>query len=170
MWYATLLKVTATLVLAAAWFHAAGWWGQGIHRASASQASSRFCEIREAGEVLKRGGRQTPAGGVLLVADQDAVRPGKSIQARMLNFGPRTVRFGAEFKIQRYGLGGWRTDPSSPDGPWNRRAGILRPGRAGGCYKFLVPRGQESGQYRFLTMVTIGLRKEARISRFRVGS
>lgn len=155
----------AAFVVASA--HAFG-WGLNINQASASQTGGAFCEIRAADEVLRQRGGQAPASGVLLVTDKHEVQPGKQIRARILNFGPRSVRFGAEFKIQRYDAGRWTTDPSSPDGPWSRRAGVLAPGRAGGCYRFLVPSDQPRGWYRFVTKVTVGSQPRQRIGKFRV--
>jgi hypothetical protein len=88
------------------------------------------------------------------------------VQARFINTTERAALFGSEFEIQRHGRMGWKTDSSSPDGPWPRKVGKLSPGRAAGCYRFLVPAGQATGRYRFLTTVDLGADMKRRTAEF----
>jgi hypothetical protein len=130
--------------------------------------SGSFCELPSAAEVSKRLGEAPPPRGIKLVVNKEEVRPGDVVKARLLNFDEKVNTYGAEFKIQRYGSMSWRTDPSSPAGPWPRYLGKLRPGEAGRCYSFSVPADQDSGRYRFFTKVRSGSKQQGKTSEFGV--
>jgi hypothetical protein len=163
------LMTVATVILALSWPLALG-GSSDVDRALASRSNEDFCEIAHAEDLVKRFGKRMPLAGVKLVVDKEHVERGKLVQARLLNFTQRTVSYGAEFKIQRHNQAGWETDPSSPDGPWPRRRGVLRPGRAGGCYRFVVPPKQRAGDYRFFTRVKIGATEARRTAQLVVRS
>jgi hypothetical protein len=158
-------KLAAVTILALGWLHALG-WSSGARQAFASQVGDGFCQITDAGDLLKRLGEPTPADTIKLVVSKHEVEPGMLVQARLINTMQSVVRFGSEFKIQRYGRMGWKNDSSSPDGPWPRRVGKLSPDRAAGCYRFSVPAEQAPGRYRFLTSVDLGSAKKGRGAEF----
>jgi hypothetical protein len=158
-------KLVAVAILALSWLHVFG-WSSGPRQALAAQAGGGFCQITDAGDLLQRLGERTPANTVKLVVSKQEVEPGILVRARLVNTTQHVARFGSEFKIQRYGSMGWKTDESSPDGPWPRRAGKLSPDRAAGCYRFSVPAKQDPGRYRFLTSVALGSTKKGRAAEF----
>lgn len=160
-------KIVVAATLALSCLHALG-WGSGSRQALASQGPRDFCEITDADELLNRAGKQTPANTIKLVVSRERVEPGMLIQARLVNTTQLVARYGAEFRIQRYGRRRWTTDSSSPDGPWPRRVGKLSPNQAAGCYRFPVPAEQGPGRYRFLTSVDVGSAKKGRVAEFRV--
>lgn len=158
-------RIVVGAILALGSLYALG-WSSDPRRALASQAGGGFCQVTNAGDLLKRQGEATPADTVKLMVSKRKVRPGMLVQARLINTTQLVARYGSEFKIQRYGRIGWTTDSSSPDGPWPRRVGKLMPDRAAGCYRFSVPTGQDPGRYRFLTSVDLGSAKRARVAEF----
>jgi hypothetical protein len=135
---------------------------------AAEVRSNSFCELPSASEVLKRVGDAPPARGIKLVLSKEEVKPGGVVKARLVNFDEEVATYGAEFKIQRYGPAGWKTDPSSPSGPWPRYLGKLQPGKAGRCYSFSVPADQSGGRFRFSTMVGLGAKQLEKTGEFRV--
>jgi hypothetical protein len=148
-------RIAVAAIVALGGFHALG-WNPGPRRALAFQPSAGFCQITDADDLLERLGQRTLATGVRLVVNEQQVEPGEVVKARLLNFTRDVVRSYSEFKIQWHGKEGWKTSPSSPDGPWPRRLGKLPPGDAGRCYRFSVPAEQGPGRYRFLTRVDSG--------------
>jgi cell division protein FtsL len=114
-----------------------------------------FCEVTDADDLLSRLGQRLSVGSVELVASKAVARPGERMLARLANKSQHLAFFGAEFKIQRYTQEGWKTNPSSPAGPWPRRSGKLKPGQAAACYAFTIPPQQEPGRYRFVTTVQL---------------
>jgi hypothetical protein len=158
-------KMAGVAISVLGFLHVLG-WSSGLHQAVASQTGGGFCQTMDADDLLKRVGQQTPADTIKLVVSKQEVEPGMLIQARLVNTTQRVARYGSEFKIQRYGRMGWKTDPSSPDGPWPRRLGKLSPGRAAGCYRFSVPAEQSPGRYRFLTSVNLGSARKGRVAEF----
>jgi hypothetical protein len=138
--------------------------------AQASQPGIGFCQIGEAGQVVKRAGFQGQATGVRLVTNSAQVQAGEVVKARLVNFSAAAVLSGAEFQIQRYSREGWIADPNGPNGPWPRRGEKLKPGRASHCYRFSLPQDQTSGRYRFVTRVRFERGTMRRIAEFRVCS
>lgn len=141
--------------MALGWLYALG-WNPGVLQALALQPSAGFCQIGDADDLLERIVQRVPATGVRLVVDEQRVEPGEVVRARLLNFTRGVVRSHSEFTVQRHREESWKTDPSSPDGPWPRRLGKLSPGGAGRCYRFSVPVEQDPGRYRFLKRVEYG--------------
>lgn len=142
----------------------------GLDRALALQPTGGFCQLRDAEDVLNRLGERGSVRGIKLMVANERVVPGQALQARLLNLTRGVVLYGSEFKIQRYSKSGWKTDPSSPSGPWPRRLSKLSSGGAGRCYRFVVPAQQEAGRYRFLTFVDSGPAKQRRIAEFFVST
>lgn len=147
--------------------------------ASPSAAKSpRFCRVDKASDALSarvignsRASSNQLRGTQLLVSDFH-VAPGEPVYARLANFGKKRAFYGREFVIQRRSGGGWERDPASPNGPWVKVAGVLKPGSAGRCYRFDVPTDQPIGQYRFSTKITgpeISNGAQHRTAIFRVG-
>lgn len=138
------------------------------HSAYARKMSAGFCQITDANQIAKRVGLQGPRAGIHLLTNHRKVGTGEVVNARLVNFSDSIVLSGAEYKIQRYKETGWQTDPSSPDGPWPRSAKKLKPGKVSGCYRYVVPKGQPAGQYRFLTMISKGAREYPEVAQFSV--
>lgn len=136
--------------------------------AQAKQVDGGFCQIRSANTLAERAGMERPRVGIQLLTNHRKIRAGESVVARLANFATKHFLSGAEFKIQRYLGTKWVTDPSSPDGPWPRRARKLKPDEVGGCYRYVVPAGQPAGQYRFLTRVSKGSRKDSEAAKFSI--
>lgn len=137
----------------------------------------RFCRVSKSSAALAASAKQgmkhslTHTGGVLLLVNRSSVSAGKLIYARLANFSTSRVGYGLEFAIDRRLTGGWILDPSSPKGPWPKVGGILKPGRAGRCYRFKVPGEQPQGLYRFSTQIQVhlGTQQQARrTAEFRV--
>lgn len=117
--------------------------------------ASGFCQIDAANRLAATAGLPDDLrNGVRLLANKQKVKSGEAVIARLANLSDTIVLSGAEFKIQRYDGTEWRTDPSSPDGPWPRSARKLKPGGVAGCYRYVVPEGQPAGRYRFLTSIS----------------
>jgi hypothetical protein len=138
------------------------------HPAIARQLGVSFCQITDAHELAGRAGQQSPGVGINLLASHWKIGTEEVVKARLANFSDATVRSGAEFEIQRHRKSGWQTDPSSPDGPWPRSARKVKPGEVGGCYRYVVPRGQPAGRYRFLTTISQGSRKNPEVAQFMI--
>jgi len=119
----------------------------------ASPRHAKFCQIADADRLAEIAQGQSPPMGVQMLTDHREVQQGEVVFARLANFTTRTFLSIAEFKIQRYGLAGWQTDSSSPDGPWPLSAAKLKPDGTKGCYRYFVPYDQPFGRYRFLTKV-----------------
>lgn len=153
--------------------------------ASSSAQSPRFCQVQQPSQILAdllhRGGRgpNSNYAGVSsredvlsFVVNKASVKPGTLIYARLVNLGRTTIGYEREFAIERYRQGNWRIDSSSPEGPWVKSLGKLRPEAVGRCYQFGIPKGQSIGRYRFSTRVRVDLATPARatriVSEFRV--
>lgn len=136
--------------------------------AGASKMGVGFCEITSAQALAKRVRNQDRGSGIQLLVNRREVEASDLVTARLANFTPFNVLSGAEFKIQRYGPSGWRIDASSPDGPWPRSAAKLKPGGAGGCYRYNVAEDQPPGRYRFLTKVNSGSQQFSEVAKFSI--
>lgn len=135
--------------------------------------SPHFCRVRTAQAAFRAtdaASGQATRAGVLLLAEPARVAPSTVVYARLANFGAHVVGYGREFQIQQLGNEGWELDPFSPDGPWVKVRGIIRPGLAGRCYRFSVPLDEAPGRHRFVTGIEIGLnhRHSVRTARFAV--
>ena len=128
-----------------------------------------FCQPGSAEEVLESLGGQNPGGKQSrLVTSQAGLKPGRAVQARLLNLTTKPFSYGAEFLIQRYGPTGWSLDENSPDRLWPRRLTKLPPERAGHCYRHTIPSDQSPGRYRFLVWIYEGDQKKPRSAEFRI--
>lgn len=139
-------------------------WGSAAYGTEAR--FNGFCRLGTVEDVF--GADQLHQNKVVLITSQSTVQPGEVIQARLLNSTAKTVSYGSEFQIQRHGLEGWITDPSSPDRYWPRSARRLPPERMGRCYRHIVQAEQPPGRYRFVTWIQETSRKKVKVAEFRI--
>jgi hypothetical protein len=134
---------------------------------SSASASSAFCADGAADRLRQNG--EAAHSGVALVSEARLVAPGTIALARLLNSTSVQATFGLAYRIERFDGNAWVLDASSPNGPWPKVLGRLRPGGVSQCYRFRVPEDQTTGQYRFSTEIGLRSRRQQRTAEFTVG-